>query len=141
MFSSLSELLNDECSRRPVVVMCDDVQWCDESSVSAVNHVVRMNRRQPLLVIAASREVELRDNASVQQVLRSLRHDGLLEEVRLEPLSALHAQTLIEREVTGVDAALLGLGRVSSASSSPPSCMECSWPCPCARPPIATAPG
>jgi DNA-binding SARP family transcriptional activator len=107
VFTSLSDLLSEETAKRPVVVLFDDVQWCDESSAAALHYVLRMNRRQPFLVVAAARETELRDNTAIQQAVRDLRHDNLLLEIRLEPLSAEQLCELISEHAPAVDAARL----------------------------------
>jgi len=107
VFDSLVEVLKAETARNPVVVFCDDVHWSDESSVSALHHVLRNQPRQPLLVIATSREVELRDNASVQQVLRGLRADGLLQEIYLEPMPPEQIECLVQSSFPAADSALL----------------------------------
>ncbi len=106
-FASLYDQLREHTSRHPVVILFDDVQWCDESSVSALHYVLRMNWRLPFLLVAAAREHELRDNVPVLQSIRSLRHDNLLQELRLEPLSTGDLCTLIQRQNPGVDAARL----------------------------------
>ncbi len=87
VFISLSELLMEETAKHPVVVLLDDMHWCDESSASALHYVLRINQRQPILVIAAAREVELRDNTAAQQVIRGLRSDHQLQELRLTALA------------------------------------------------------
>ncbi|TXS95960.1 AAA family ATPase [Parahaliea maris] len=106
-FAALNDLLCEEVGKRPVVILFDDVQWCDESSVSALHYVLRVSARQPFLLVAAARETELRDNAAVQAAVRDLRQNRLLQEVRLQPLSAELLCELIERECPGVDAARL----------------------------------
>ena len=103
-FSSLYEQLCQQTSNQPVVILFDDVQWCDESSVSALQYVLHMNRRLPFLLVAAARENEMRDNAPVQQALRSLRQDNLLRELHLQPLTTDELCTLIKRESPDVDA-------------------------------------
>lgn len=107
VFDSLTEALRGGTAAGPLVVMCDDVQWCDASSISALNHVVRMNLREPLLVVGTSRVAELRENPAVRQVLRSLQHDHLLQEIRLEPLSVDDTCELINLNVPDVDAEAL----------------------------------
>jgi DNA-binding SARP family transcriptional activator len=104
VFGSLCDVLREQATERPVVVLCDDVQWSDESSVSAMHHVLNMHKRLPLLIIAASREIELRQNEPAQKVLASLRHDGLLREIRLEPLSAGQLEELIQQNAPGANA-------------------------------------
>ena len=104
-FASLNEMLCDEAKKQPIVILFDDVQWCDESSISALHYVLRVSPRQPFLLVAAARETELRDNLALQQAVRSLRHDNLLQELRLEPLTQAELGVLIERDFPGVDVA------------------------------------
>ena len=103
LLSGLSGVLASEANARPVVLIFDDVQWCDESSAAALHYVARMNRRQPLFAVLAARDEELQDNVALQQTLRGLRHDGLLHELRLCPLSAVATTQLIEQHAPGVD--------------------------------------
>ena len=108
VFSSLCDVLKTATAQGPVVVLFDDVQWCDESSASAMHYVLRMHRREPILVVGAARDREVRDNAAVQQCLRGLRQDGLLRELRLEPMSEEEMQALISSAAPGADAQRLG---------------------------------
>jgi len=103
LFAELSELIGREAERRPVVIVFDDVHWCDESSASALHYVMRMNRNKPVLAVLAARGGELRDNAPVQQCLRGIRRDGLLNEQRLGPLSEPALAELIARHAPDVD--------------------------------------
>jgi tetratricopeptide (TPR) repeat protein len=103
LLSGLSGFLAAEASSRPVVLIFDDVQWCDESSAAALHYVARTNRRHPLLAVLAVRDGELRDNVVLQQTLSGLRRDGLLRELKLCPLSAAATAQLIERRSPGVD--------------------------------------
>jgi len=95
LFGGLSEFVIGEAVERPVVVLFDDVQWADESSMTALQYVARICTRQPLLVVLAGREGELQDNAALQQTLRGLRHDGVLEELRVGPLTDEAIRTLV----------------------------------------------
>jgi DNA-binding SARP family transcriptional activator/tetratricopeptide (TPR) repeat protein len=103
LFGALSDLVARESASRPVVLILDDLQWCDESSAAALHYVARMNRDAPLLGVLASREAELRDNGAVQQALRGLRRDDLLQELKLAPLAEADARRLIESRAPGVD--------------------------------------
>jgi DNA-binding SARP family transcriptional activator len=107
VFDSLSTLLQQQTSQHPVLLLLDDLQWCDESSASALHYVLRINRSQPILVVAAARESELRDNNVLQQALRGLRRDQLLRECKLEPLDGEQLIELINQHAPDVDAAKL----------------------------------
>ncbi len=107
VFDSLVADLKSRTASHPVVALCDDVHWADDSSLNALHYVLRNNRNQPLRVIVASREAELRDNATLQQVVRALRADGLLEEIVLQPLSAGEIEQLVRQQFPAADAAAL----------------------------------
>jgi DNA-binding SARP family transcriptional activator len=85
-------------SAPPVLLVLDDVQWCDEASAELLHYVTRMNRHRPVMVMLAARGGELADNIPILRVLSSLRRDGLLEEIVLEPLNK-DDTTLLIREV------------------------------------------
>lgn len=103
LFGALSEMVAERSRERPVVVCFDDLHWCDESSAAALHYVTRMNRQSPLIGLLAGREGVLRDNTAVQRLLRGLRHDGLLTELRLSPLPESAMAALILRQTPGTD--------------------------------------
>ena len=104
LFAFLNEIVADEAAKRPVVLIFDDVHWCDESSAAALHYVLRTNRDRPVLGVAAARDGELRDNAPMQLALRGLRRDNALTEVALKPLALEDTQALIANLVPEADA-------------------------------------
>ncbi|MGV8987239.1 MAG: AAA family ATPase [Cypionkella sp.] len=107
LFSRLIDFVARESSDRPVVVLFDDLQWCDESSAAALHYVARMNKERAFLGVLAARDGELRDNAAVMQALRGPRKDGLLREIALGPLSAKALAQIIDEQAPGADSARL----------------------------------
>ncbi|MEX0870541.1 MAG: hypothetical protein WDZ65_01920, partial [Aquisalimonadaceae bacterium] len=95
-------------AQRPVVLLFDDMQWCDESSAAALHYVARMNRDRPLFGILAARDAELRDNGALQPALRGLRHDGLIEDLKLAPLPEADVRELISEHAPQADCERLG---------------------------------
>ncbi len=104
LFGALRDLVTAHARERPVMLVLDDVQWCDESSAAALHYVARMNRDAPLFGVLAGRVGELDDNAAVQQALRGLRRDGLLEELRLGGLGEDDIRALVARHAPQADA-------------------------------------
>jgi DNA-binding SARP family transcriptional activator len=103
LLARLAERVAAEAERHPVVLLFDDVHWADESSVAALHHVLHLNRQQAVLAVHAARESELRDNANLQQALRSLRRDGLLRELRLGPMTDDEIDALIRARTGSAD--------------------------------------
>lgn len=103
LFAGLSDLIARESAAHPVVLLFDDVQWCDDSSAAALHYVARMNRGRPILGLLAARDSELQDNAQVQQALRGLRRDGLLRDINIGPLAGDALVRLIDERAPGAD--------------------------------------
>jgi DNA-binding SARP family transcriptional activator len=89
----IAEVIGDGTT--PVLVALDDMHWSDEASADLLHQLVRSSRHVPLCVVVAAREGEIADNATMTAVLRSLRHDGLIDELRLTPLSAEDTAALV----------------------------------------------
>jgi DNA-binding SARP family transcriptional activator/tetratricopeptide (TPR) repeat protein len=115
IFAGLNEIVATESATRPVVLIFDDVHWCDESSAAALHYILRTNRDRPILGVAAAREGELRDNAPMQLALRGLRRDNMLTEMGLKPLALDETQALIMELVPEADA-----GRLARESGGNP---------------------
>ena len=109
LFGGLNQVVAREAATRPLVLIFDDLQWCDESSAAALQYVARMNRDRALLGVLAAREEELNDNSAVLQALRGLRRDNLLEDLRLGPLCDDAIAALVAEHA--IDAAPGVLGR------------------------------
>jgi DNA-binding SARP family transcriptional activator len=105
LFGGLTQLVERESDEHPVVLVFDDLQWCDESSAAALHYVAHMNRNRPLFGVLAAREEELNDNGAVQQALRGLRRDRLLEDLRLGPLSDESIGKIIAEYTSGTSTA------------------------------------
>ncbi|HEY5657184.1 MAG TPA: AAA family ATPase, partial [Myxococcota bacterium] len=106
LFGGLTRLVERESATRPVVLVFDDLQWCDESSAAALLYVAHMSRNRPLFGVLAAREEDLTDNAAVQQTLRGLRRERLLEDLRLGPLSDESIGRIIAEYSAGEEASV-----------------------------------
>ncbi len=96
LFGAVAEVVAARAhSAPPVLLVFDDIHWCDEASAALLHYVARLNRHRPVLTALAARDGELPDNAPVQRVLRGLRHDGLLDEIALGPMTAEETAELV----------------------------------------------
>jgi len=104
LFDLLSDFVTSRSADRPLVLVFDDIHWCDDSSAAAIHYVLRMNRDRPVFCILGVRDSDLRDKGSAQQVMAGLRHDGLLTEFPLGPLSEQELAELIHERAPGARA-------------------------------------
>lgn len=82
--------------KRPVLLLFDDIHWCDDATAELLHYVVRMSLGHPVAVVLGARDGELIDNESVMRVLRSFRRDGLIGEHLLLPLTAEEVAALVQ---------------------------------------------
>ena len=104
LFDRLSNFVARQTTEKPFVLVFDDVHWCDDSSAAAIHYVARMNRNRPLFGILVSRVADLTDNTHAQQAIAGLRHDGLLNEISVGPMSEEDLLDLIRERAPDVDA-------------------------------------
>ena len=104
LFGAVVELIAARAhSASPVLLVLDDVQWCDGASAELLHYVARMNRHRPVLVALAARDGELHDNEAMLRVLRSLRRDGALVEISVDPLTAEETAELVRHVMSETD--------------------------------------
>lgn len=106
LFGAIVELIASRAhSAPPVVLIFDDVQWCDDASAELLHYVVRMNRHRPVLLALAARDGELRDNGPMCRVLRALRRERIVDELEIGPMTRDEIAKLIAPATSDADAA------------------------------------
>lgn len=75
-------------SQQPLLLLLDDVQWCDRETLEWLHFLLRFDPKAPLLLICTARSEELTPDLPLTPLLASLRRERLLTEVVLEPLTA-----------------------------------------------------
>lgn len=88
----------------PILLAFDDVHWCDEASADLLHFVIRAAGGRPVVILLMARHGELPDNPGMQRVLRTLRHDRMLDEIVLSPLGASDAEALVRAVAPETDA-------------------------------------
>ncbi len=79
---------------RPVLLLLDDLQWCDEHTLAWLQLLLHLGERHPMLVVAATRLEEIEGNAELTEMLRALRSAGQVTDVVLQPLDARRSAEL-----------------------------------------------
>jgi DNA-binding SARP family transcriptional activator len=116
LFGGVVDLLAARAhSAPPVLLVIDDVQWCDDASAALLHYAARMSRHRPLLILLAARSGELADNVPMSRVLRTLRREELVSEMRLGPLTPAAIEDLVRSVAPDAD-----ITRVSAESGGNP---------------------
>jgi predicted ATPase len=91
VFDAVGQLLARAAFRRPTVVLLDDLQWSDRSTVDLMRFLVGMAYPRPPVVVGAYRPDELRDDAGAALAALS----EIAEPVPLAGLSPAEVNELV----------------------------------------------
>jgi tetratricopeptide (TPR) repeat protein len=78
----------------PLLLLLDDLQWCDRETLALVHYLLRFDPKARLLIVGTLRAEELTKEHSLQSWLASLRREGQLTEINLERLTAAESTSL-----------------------------------------------
>ena len=95
LFAAVAEFL-DKVIAAPCVLVIDDLQWADESSLRLFHFVAQRTARLPVLLVGAFRSEEAAANPHLQTLLRDLERNPL-ERINLTPLAADAVDELLAR--------------------------------------------
>ncbi|HEY0752394.1 MAG TPA: BTAD domain-containing putative transcriptional regulator [Ktedonobacteraceae bacterium] len=84
----------------PLLLLLDDLQWCDQETLHWLHYLLHFSPRARLLLLGTVRAEETLPEQPLVAFLAMLQHDGLVTEIPLGPLS--------EAETSALAASLLG---------------------------------
>jgi tetratricopeptide (TPR) repeat protein len=111
LFENVVAFCQALCDRAPLLLVLEDAHWADSGSLALLRHLARRTRRQPLLLVATYREVELDQTRPFQEVLLDLSRERLATRLRLarldregtrDMLAVLFAQEISSEFLAGI---------------------------------------
>lgn len=81
-------------ARPPLLLVIDDLQWCDQETIEWLHFLLRSARKAPLLLLGAARPEELGEQHPLHPFLVDLRGAGDLTEIELAPFTAAETAQL-----------------------------------------------
>ena len=104
---NFAEFLKNYSARSPLLVVLEDLQWADESSLHLLHFLARQSGEQPLVLIGTYNDSDRDRSPQLVKTERSLLSLGAAEALRLTPLSREHVTELLCRAFA-VDAEQVG---------------------------------
>jgi FXSXX-COOH protein len=102
-FEALTALLTGITATRATVLVLDDLHWADKPTLLLLRHLIRSTSRVSLLIVACYRDVDLRREDQLADLLADMRREPFVTRVTLTGLSAEDSDELLrvltEREV------------------------------------------
>ncbi|HSN74087.1 MAG TPA: tetratricopeptide repeat protein, partial [Anaerolineae bacterium] len=85
---------NDARSSSPLLLLLDDVQWCDQETLDWLGYLVRFDLSAPLLIVSTWRQHDVAEGHPLAAFRLTLARSGLLTEISLAPLNKVETAAL-----------------------------------------------
>ncbi|MEX2236219.1 MAG: protein kinase [Dehalococcoidia bacterium] len=97
MFEALFQFLGNVAQRAPLIVVLEDFQWADQSSVELVERIASRLGSLPVLVLLCYRDNEADMSAQLSSALTRLAAERALRVVNLRPLPRTAVEEYVSR--------------------------------------------
>jgi predicted ATPase/tRNA A-37 threonylcarbamoyl transferase component Bud32 len=97
LFEAVSQFVTNISREAPLLVVLDDLQWTDQSSLLLMHYLARGVYKEPLLLFGAYRDADIDELHPLSRVLTELNRERLLRSVQLKRLSFDDVSEMIKR--------------------------------------------
>jgi len=87
LFEAVSQFVTNISKEAPLLVVLDDLQWTDQSSLLLLHYLARGVYRESLLLLGAYRDTDIDERHPLPPVLAELNRERLLQSVPLKHMS------------------------------------------------------
>src|SRR5258707_6874618 len=86
-------------ARQPLLLLLDDLQWCDDETLQWLHYLLRFEPGARLLLVGTVRAEETLPGHPLVALLAALQREGLVTEMALGPLTATETTSLAEHTI------------------------------------------
>lgn len=97
LFEAVSQFITNVSREVPLLIVLDDLQWTDQSSLLLMHYLARGVRRESLLLLCAYRDTDIDERHPLSSVLTELNRERLLQSVPLKRLSFDDVSEMVRR--------------------------------------------
>jgi len=97
LFEAVSQFMTNISREAPLLVILDDLQWTDQSSLLLMHYLARGVYRESLLILGAYRDTYVDEKHPLSPVLAELNRERLLQSVLMKRLSFDNVSEMIRR--------------------------------------------
>jgi len=123
MFERVAETLRERSRETPLLMILDDIQWADASTLQLLHYISRNTHGERVLICCTIRPEEVRPGHLVREALDGMQRERLIEEIDLEPLNRDETGDLLSFHL-GIDAPGSFVEEISSRSGGNPFFIE-----------------
>ncbi len=97
LFEAVSQFIGNISKETPLLVVLDDLQWTDQSSLLLMHYLARGIYREPMLLLGAYRDTDIDDKHPLSPVLTELNRERLLQSIPLKRMSLNEVSEMIRQ--------------------------------------------
>ncbi len=97
LFEAVSQFITNISREAPLLVILDDLQWTDQSSLLLLHYLARGVYKESMLLLGAYRDTYVDDHHPLSPVLTELNRERLLQSVPLKRISFDDVSEMIKR--------------------------------------------
>ena len=97
LFEAVSQFISNISQENPLLVILDDLQWTDPSSLLLLHYLARGVHKTPLLLLGAYRSTDIDAKHPLSPVLTELKRERLPQSVSLKRMSLDEISEMIEQ--------------------------------------------
>jgi DNA-binding NarL/FixJ family response regulator len=94
LFEALSSLLLHQTEVNPLLLIVEDLHWCDEATLDFLLYMVRHTADRPILILLSTRRIEAQ--AALLALLVGLDREPTAQEIMLKPLTQAQMARLLQ---------------------------------------------
>jgi tetratricopeptide (TPR) repeat protein/tRNA A-37 threonylcarbamoyl transferase component Bud32 len=97
LFEAVSQFVTNISKEAPLLVILDDLQWTDQTSLLLLHYLARGVYRESLLLLGAYRDTDIDEKHPLSPVLTELNRERLLQSAQLKRMSFDDTLEMIKR--------------------------------------------
>jgi len=97
LFEAVSQFITNVSKEAPLLVVLDDLQWTDQSSLLLLHYLARGVHRERLLLLGDYRDTDIDDRHPLTPVLTELNRERLLQPIQLKRMSLNDISEMIKQ--------------------------------------------
>ncbi len=96
LFEAISQFMTNISKETPLLVILDDLQWTDQSSLLLLHYMTRGIQKESLFLLGDYRDTDVDEKHPLTPVLAEMNRERLFQSIRLERMSFDHTSQMVK---------------------------------------------
>ena len=106
VFEAVSQFITNISKETPLLVILDDLQWADQSSLLLLHYLARGTQDEPLVILSAYRESDINEKHPLSSILMELNRERLVRAISLKRMSPNDITDMIKQSLEQDDVSI-----------------------------------